>query len=186
MFGYLNAADLAGRYKEKFLESVGEAIAWADAYADISDPKKSLRRLEEDAWWGHLSTRSDRVGQLISARHRKLEQAEGVSGIVPLERAREGRFLVYLPDLELFDGVAEAETSGFFDVHNTPPHDTWIAMVAGEENRRDDDFLLSWVPPPFVDLVNDGIEVNPEECILWLEDLDHPIVPVVREFGLIQ
>lgn len=185
MFGYLDAEGLAGRYKDKFLITVSEAIVWADAYADIRDPKNSLRRLERAAWWGHLSTRSVRVGELISVRHRKLAEREGASTTLSHERAREGRFLVYLPDHELFDGVAEAETLGFFDVHNTPPHDTWVAIVAGKE-RRSDDFLLSWVPASFVDLVNDGIEVNPEECILWLEDLDHPIVPIIRELGLIR
>jgi len=29
--------------------------------------------------------------------------------------------------------------------------------------------LVSWVPAVFVPLVTAGIEVNPEECILWLQ-----------------
>jgi hypothetical protein len=37
-----------------------------------------------------------------------------------------GRLMVYFPDAALADGAAEVQSRGFFDVHNTPPWDTWI------------------------------------------------------------
>lgn len=82
-----------------------------------------------------------------------------------------GRLLVYYPDAELSDGAAEAESGGFFDVCNAPPWDTWVAMVtdaAAPEYQREQ--LISWVPDAFIAHVQRGIDVNPEECIVWLDE----------------
>ena len=75
-----------------------------------------------------------------------------------------GRVLVFIPDHSLFDGAAEVETGGFFDDNNVPAWDTWIDYVEGH--------LLSWVPSNLVELVEGGIQVNPEECIMWAKDVD--------------
>jgi hypothetical protein len=80
--------------------------------------------------------------------------------------------LVYFPDDDLADGAAEAESEGFFDVHNAPPWDTWVAMVEDEASGQPRPYLLSWVPPAFLELAQAGISVNPEECIRWLDDAD--------------
>jgi hypothetical protein len=92
-----------------------------------------------------------------------------------------GRLLVYFPDRELADGAAEAESQGYLDVHNAPPWDTWVAMV--DEASADGAYLLSWVPPEFIDLVHRGIAVNPEECIRWLDDADLALRDVCRELA---
>ena len=100
---------------------------------------------------------------------------------------RGGRLLVYFPDAELADGAAEVESSGFFDVFNTPPWDTWVALRRDErgEDRGYSVYLVSWVPSVFLDLASAGIGVNPEECILWLHDADVPLSAELRERGLI-
>jgi len=72
----------------------------------------------------------------------------------------EGRLLVYVPEENLADGAAEVESNWFFDTENAPPWDSWVAY----SNRT----LLSWVPARLVPLVQRGIDVNPEECIRWL------------------
>lgn len=77
----------------------------------------------------------------------------------------------------MYDGAAQAETGGWFDADNIPPSDTWICMV--------DEMLISWVPASFVELVQGGIDVNPEECICWLEQVDWPIVHKLRERRLV-
>ena len=85
---------------------------------------------------------------------------------------RGGRLLVYFPDADLSDGAAEVDSRGFFDVHNVPPWDTWIAL--GEDERQPDisyqQYLIAWVPPELLAIAQAGIDVNPEECIVWLED----------------
>ena len=70
-----------------------------------------------------------------------------------------GRILAYWPGENLADGAARSATAGFFDVNNVPPWDTWLAFVDGA--------LYAWVPAELVDRVQQGIDVNPEECIRW-------------------
>jgi hypothetical protein len=86
-----------------------------------------------------------------------------------------GRLLVYFPDADLADGAAEAESRGFFDVHNAPPWDTWIALADDRLRVADvsyQQYVLAWVPPDLVACAAAGIDVNPEECIAWLEKAD--------------
>jgi hypothetical protein len=59
-------------------------------------------------------------------------------------------------------GAAEYLSLGYFDVDNVPPWDTWILMLGK--------YLLSWVPPRLARLVQEGLDENPEPCILWAND----------------
>jgi hypothetical protein len=70
-----------------------------------------------------------------------------------------GRLLLYAPNENLFDGAAQYTSKGFFDVNNIPPWDTWVCFF--------EKYLVSWVPPQLVELASQGIDVNPEGCILW-------------------
>lgn len=75
------------------------------------------------------------------------------------------RFIVYLPETNLADGAAALVSHGYFDDDNVPPWDTWVVYIpadAGEPGK-----LISWVPPQLFKLVDDAIQVNPEECIYW-------------------
>ena len=73
-----------------------------------------------------------------------------------------GRLLLYAPEDNLACGAAEYSSMGFFDVDNVPPWDTWIVMLGK--------YLVSWVPPQLIRLVQEGMDVNPEQCILWADD----------------
>jgi hypothetical protein len=85
-----------------------------------------------------------------------------------------GQLMVYFPDSDLFDGAAALTSKGFFDVHNAPPRDTWVSYFTDPDTESDgfdrwsSSHLLAYVPAKLVDLANRGIEVNPEQCILWL------------------
>ncbi|MDQ3713836.1 MAG: hypothetical protein M3388_16675 [Acidobacteriota bacterium] len=97
-----------------------------------------------------------------------------------------GRLLAYFPDVNLFCGASEDETNGFFDVDNVPAWDTWVAYF--EEGRSNDcyaSYLISWIPPQFVELVSKGIYVNPEECIVWLADANVNFAQKLRSEGLL-
>ena len=59
-------------------------------------------------------------------------------------------------------------SQGFIDEDEIAPWDTWIEAIGGH--------VLTWVPAAFVSLVADAILVNPEECIRWASDWEHPIV----------
>ncbi|MFP2924835.1 hypothetical protein ACLESO_06385 [Pyxidicoccus sp. 3LG] len=68
-------------------------------------------------------------------------------------------------------------------MHNVPAWDTWVGMFADDPPRmgRGTDYLVAWIPPVLVDLVAEGIEMNPEECIRWLEDTDTALFRFVRD-----
>jgi hypothetical protein len=72
-----------------------------------------------------------------------------------------GRILAFLPGETLVDGAAEYESCGFFDAGNTPPWDVWIGYHNG--------VLVSWVPPKLLALADAGVNVNPEECLFWID-----------------
>lgn len=101
--------------------------------------------------------------------------------VVETERPHKGRFLVYFPDEQLACGAAEVATDGFFDVFNTPPWDTWVSWF-----NEDGGYLLCWVPGPLVERVDEGIDVNPEECIRWIEDTDVGVKAALRELGVLE
>jgi hypothetical protein len=92
-----------------------------------------------------------------------------------------GRLLVYFPDLDLACGAAEAESRGYFDVHNAPAWDTWVAAIQDDEGGHECPYLVSWVPAEIVPLAEGGIRVNPEQCILWLEDAPVRLRDLMRE-----
>ncbi len=60
------------------------------------------------------------------------------------------------------------------DAINAPPWDTWIALAddgpVHELSYRQ--YIVAWVPAELVAWATAGIDVNPEECIAWLEHTD--------------
>ena len=97
--------------------------------------------------------------------------------------APRGRLLVYYPDAELSDGAAEQASQEFFDVYNAPPWGTWVGYF--EETGSDESYgsyVVAWVPEQLVPLVSAGIEVNPEECIAWLDGANVSVRPIIELF----
>jgi hypothetical protein len=88
-----------------------------------------------------------------------------------------GRLLYYEPSRSLWDGAACGASGGFFDLENAPPWDVWLCFA-------DESFLVSWVPPAFLDRAAHGIEVNPECCINWVEDVETPFTRQLQDEGL--
>jgi len=98
-----------------------------------------------------------------------------------------GRLLGYDPDANLCDGAAETRSNGFFDVDNMPPWDTWVCYACELDEqpwRYFESYLISWVPPTFLALAEQGIWFNPEECIVWADELDTPFEEQLRAAGL--
>jgi hypothetical protein len=80
--------------------------------------------------------------------------------------------LAFFPDASLSDGAAEQATNGFFDAFNIPAWDTWVSYF--EDHAKPDasygQYLVAYIPTNLVPVVQAGINVNPEECIVWLSD----------------
>ena len=152
-----------------FERRLAETIAWCAPRVRAEDPKYSLR--SEALSPGLLARdRGDMLRSVASYRRTSARDAP-----VPTDRESMsgGRLLVYFPDADLADGAAEVQSNGFFDVHNVPPWDTWIALAADGPATADPSFqeyLVAWVPPELIACAAAGIDVNPERCIAWLDE----------------
>jgi hypothetical protein len=121
------------------------------------------------------------VVNALAARRSELLKAQG---IVPTRFATEmskGGIIAFSPDMTLWDGAAEGGSEGFFDASNTPAWDTWVAFVVESEDHRNgftgwQSYLLAWVPPQHLELADTGIEMNPELCIDWVQNIHAPFV----------
>jgi hypothetical protein len=170
--------------------ALAEAVAWGEARARDDDPRGSLRTLPDPVDVEDLGYLRLSPANLVNAmRWRRLEALENAGLEAPSLKWGEapGRLLVFFPDDETADGGAEAQSGGFFDVHNTPPWDTWVGYFddlhetpTGPMLRK---YLLAYVPAVLVARAGRGIAANPEECIQWLEDSETALVAFVRLAG---
>ena len=147
---------------DPFWQSVASTIEYCGTRTDLERPRESLRgddtrpRVPESDYFSAVSS------VLWPKRTRGLAGPRQLSG---------GRLLLYFPDEETADGVAEEQTSGFFDVHDAPPWDTWVAMLDDAPGARGP-YLVAWIPPIFLVRAQAGIDVNAMDCIAWLDDCD--------------
>jgi hypothetical protein len=129
-----------------------------EQWRKLSDREKQrLQAAAEDSRRSLVDTISDRRAKMLIA-----------AGKLPdtvVEKVAGQRFIVYLPETNLADGAAALVTHGYFDDDNVPPWDTWLMYFPA--HHRQPGKLISWVPPQFTQLVDCGIQVNPEECIYW-------------------
>ena len=168
--------------EKQFKKRLAQTIFWCAPRADISNPKDCLRTLElrprilEEDRFSAVETVAIERQRYGDVKFRDAELPKDLGG---------GRLLVYFPDVNLFCGAAEDETNGFFDVDNVPAWDTWVAYFAVGNHHSSGSYLISWIPPQFVELVSRGIYVNPEECIVWLEDAGVSFAYDLRREGLL-
>lgn len=83
--------------------------------------------------------------------------------------ALTGKLLLLLVDMNLADGTASTVSDGFYDEFNLPPVATWVDLVTVGEAK--DIGLICWIPEEYVARAQEGIDVNPEECIGWAAEL---------------
>ena len=148
---------------EQIVAAAKDASAWCNLKWDLENIRSCLRNLEfSPEFFGrdHFYT----VDSMINARRFALEDQKEKS----CADLTGGRILVYEPDMNIFDGLSEAETKGYVDVNDCPPWDTWVGYIASVETR----WVLSWVPSTAISLVNEGAEVNCTDCFYWLSELD--------------
>jgi hypothetical protein len=170
---------------EQFKNRLAQTIFWCATRAYRATPVTSLRTPELRP---HLleENRSSAVNTVVYAR----ELFGGIDirkATIPTALAG-GRLLVYFPNNDLACGAAEQETAGFFDINNVPPWDTWVDFFRDETpniDAFDTEYLIAWVPPEFVSLANEGIDVNPEQCILWLSDTSVGLAKALRAENLL-
>jgi hypothetical protein len=171
---------------EQFKVRLAQTIFWCASRAGQMNPATSLRTaelrprmLEEN--------RSSAVDTVAYAR--ELFGGVDIRNATIPSSLGGGRLLIYFPNHDLACGAAEQETAGFFDINNVPPWDTWVAYFQDEQpniDSFDTEYLIAWVPSVFVGLANDGIDVNPEQCIQWLSDTSVELARALRAENLLR
>jgi hypothetical protein len=178
--------------QQAFIERLTETILWCRGAGSLLQPRTSLRTFNPVQ--SALSSQHHQVYSVSLQRARRLwvSGKRDHSSIVGL---CGGRLLAYFPDDNLFDGMAEQVSTGFFDVNNIPPYDTWVWMVRnvrafeyadGAKGEIEANYLIAWVPPDFIPISTAGIDANPEGCILWLDTLDDEFVRSLRRMSFFQ
>jgi hypothetical protein len=164
----VKARDLFGH--DYVLVRLGQAVAWCRARADLSNPRGCLRT-EQLRPWTFETDRATVVSQLCVKRARLDPEVGKAPAVADQSGLAGGDLLLYLPDQQLADGAAEYASLGFFDLDNTPPWDSWVALVRDPQaDLSDRDQLVCYVPAELRAVVQRGIDVNPERCILWLRE----------------
>lgn len=151
------------------------------------------------------------IVELLAQERARWLQRDGYYPSTWAQDLAGGRLLLYDPTENLADGAATEVSSGFFSYNNIPAWDTWVCFVhdrtadaqrsARVYDARTDHqgesaigplhhesfrvCLISWIPAQFVPLVTAGINVNPELCIAWAEDLDLPLTRQLQMEGLL-
>ncbi len=100
------------------------------------------------------------VEALCDARLALVQKAGGhpMSADIRLEG---GRLLQYEYDANVEGGAAAYESKGFFDDESAPPWDTWVCYRG--------DSMVAYVPRILCGLAQHGIEVDPVECVRWVD-----------------
>lgn len=154
-------------------ERLAETLAWCRPRLDPRDAMRCFRseqlrpsrnvvhecRLDAEV--------EDVVADVVARRHLMIRDA-GRADIGHCLPEVDDRLFVFRPQDSLFHASSPPMSQGYIDDDEIAPWDTWITALDGH--------VLTWVPSPFVPLVSDAILVNPEECIRWASDWDHPVV----------
>ncbi len=151
---------------------LAEAIVWCTT--ELADPAVDAsmrsRKIRPRLWH---EGRDDLICSVGYSRHFQLNETCPCPNF-SMPDLQNGKLLCYFPDDDLCDGAAEDASDGFFDRFNAPPWDTWVGWFENKHatGHYRSGFALAFVPAELVSLAVDGIEVNPEQCIQWLENTD--------------
>jgi hypothetical protein len=164
----------------QFRQQLVETIQWCDSQFKLTDPKRSLRsqylRVREDmhACFRKTANANRVVDELVQKRRIKV----GDPSSIKLSRKN---MLVFCPKMATDDGLASEATSGFFDVENYPPWDTWFFY-----SPQRFDCLFCWIPDCALDLARAGVDQSMGDCLFWLTDyksfLFRSVVKIPDEF----
>lgn len=171
-----DAAPLVLRRAAEAMAWCSGRVAWGNALRTPElRPARSfiLERQRPDGTYAHeyLDTNA-RAAEVehVGVRRAGLLALHGTDAARQPRTASHGRFLVAEIDSSVWDGLAEGESDGFFDVYDVPAWDTWIHL----QRAKGTDALLCWVPAPLVEPVSKGIAVNCTDCVGWVDRLVYP------------
>lgn len=159
----------------EILAAIKEASAWCLHHWNTSEPRSSLRTLQlqpslfEDDHYHAMN-------HVIYGRKYGLEEL-GLN--LNDQFLNQGKVLIYEPDSNIADCLSEAETHGYLDAYDCPPWDTWVGYIMLNDGNR---YVLSWVLNEIVPIVQAGLDINPVDCIYWLDSTKEKGAMMLRNY----
>jgi len=151
----------------KILRSLNETIIWCTYKANYLQAEESTRTIDVSSvsrmGYGNSNTedRQEIVNEVCEAR-RRLLAADGLIVTKDKQDLAGGKILIYEIDNTDSCGLSPVESNGYIDGDDMPGWDTWFHFL---QHPTRGDCILSWVPPSFIVLTMDAIDVNPFDCI---------------------
>jgi hypothetical protein len=91
------------------------------------------------------------------------------------ELSRPRSLILFDWELNICDGVSEAESDGFFSESNFPPWDYWLAILRARSDRM---LLLSFVPSFAGAAADRGISVTAYDDLAWCKPRSLAVIPL--------
>lgn len=172
-------------------------VLWCQLHTDVRDPKNSLRtpELRPGNWLGEDYLWGEGAPVTVEALAKKRSELLRRKGSVEVrEEQVSGRLLLANPTESDICGLSGPQSQGYIDEVDIPPWDTWVHFSHEEPTTPDPEavrktrkiyraqwkrswdppravsYLLCWVPTPFIPHVNEGIAVNPVDCLFWASE----------------
>ncbi len=181
---------------ESFVTRLRETVAWCQGRANLNDPKYCLRspQLKPDVEFDLQSpydvdiwVEPRMINQVVALRSKLVFQAPVPSTGLTVDLAG-GRLLVHFLDESNHNGLTADITSSFLDYNDTPPWDTWVQVYIPEPSIYQspnsvpsaDAFLISWVPPEFLEMVDEATEAECVGMLMWADAPRSWEIPPVR------
>jgi hypothetical protein len=176
-----------GESIDVLLWRLNDAIIWCSKAQPTNHPSQVLRSKTLTPQTG--VGLKERLNWIADQRRKSLSETKAVPAISLLG----GRLLWYAPDRNTSDGVSQYESSGFIEADNSPPWDTWVAYLYEYDEKSDRQnvfgyiaYLVSWIPPAYLELADKGIRANVDVCIGWLDEMDDSAaVQMLRDRGIL-
>lgn len=172
---------------QHFTKRLRETIAWCVPRVNSSSPKHCLRSAQlrpnyefssqpdsDVDLWADIQM----INQVVDSRSQLITPVATQLSESDVDLAG-GRLLLHFLDESNHNGLTADITSYYLDNNDTPPWDTWVEIFIPEgwaeqppnEAPRLYTFLISWVPPEFINVVHEATE---SECIGMLMWADNP------------
>ena len=170
----------------QFVKKLHETIAWCVPRVDVNNPKYCLRSAQlrpnyefsswpgtdVDLWWADLHM----INKVVASRSQLLTPSRTVFTEQKIDLAG-GRLLIHFLHESNHNGATADITSYYLDNNDTPPWDTWVQAFIPESLTHDSPdsvpsayaFLISWVPPEFLEAVNEATEAECVGMLMWAD-----------------
>jgi hypothetical protein len=166
--------------------------------------------------WGTVEENEAVVVALAEERSRLLADTDQRDPLQVPQDLAGGRILVIVPEDSDTLGISERVSNGFIDGFDLPAWDTWIAYIGERSLLDPEEIdrlraqhqaymtqfrpnesqewhphpevgaILCWIPAQFLELVNEGIFMNPMQCLYWATDAKSEVVYDTELFRAIE